>query len=70
LNVALKRARELALLPFTAEHIRVTGVIVREPGSPPFRGARPSRPMESAEAADVTAEAEAPAETSPTVAGS
>ena len=28
LNVALKRARQLALLPFTAEHIRVTGVLV------------------------------------------
>jgi small subunit ribosomal protein S18 len=41
LNVALKRARQLALLPFTAEHIRVTGVLVREPGAPPFRGARP-----------------------------
>jgi small subunit ribosomal protein S18 len=36
LNVALKRARHLALLPFTAEHIRVTGVLVREPGSSPF----------------------------------
>src|SRR5579872_1920328 len=45
LNVALKRARQLALLPFTAEHIRVTGVVVREPGAPPFRGARP-RPVE------------------------
>src|ERR1051326_4280255 len=45
LNVALKRARQLALLPFTAEHIRVTGVLVREPGAPPFRGARP-RPTE------------------------
>jgi small subunit ribosomal protein S18 len=45
LNVALKRARQLALLPFTAEHIRVTGVLVREPGTPPFRGARP-RPAE------------------------
>ena|SRR5579864_954990 len=45
LNVALKRARQLALLPFTAEHIRVTGVLVREPGAPPFRGARP-RPAE------------------------
>ena len=32
LTVALKRARQLALLPFTAEHIRVTGVLVREPG--------------------------------------
>src|ERR1051326_2758416 len=44
LNVALKRARHLALLPFTAEHIRVTGVLVREPGTPPFRGARPRPP--------------------------
>jgi small subunit ribosomal protein S18 len=46
LNTALKRARQLALLPFTAEHIRVTGVLVREPGTPPFRGARP-RPQET-----------------------
>src|SRR5436853_5358738 len=45
LNVALKRARQLAMLPFTAEHIRVTGVLVREPGAPPFRGGRP-RPMD------------------------
>src|SRR5207237_6508572 len=44
LNVALKRARQLALLPFTAEHIRVTGVLGREPGAPPFRGARPRPP--------------------------
>src|SRR5918911_3119145 len=43
LNTALKRARHLALLPFTAEHIRITGVLVREPGSAP-RGARPPRP--------------------------
>ena len=57
LNVALKRARQLALLPFTAEHIRVTGVLVREPGVPPFRGARP-RPQEvetGAEAAGAAA---------------
>src|SRR5438552_14455186 len=54
LNVALKRARQLALLPFTAEHIRITGVLVREPGAPPFRGARP-RPL------DVDGEAGAPA---------
>src|SRR3954452_18094452 len=46
LNVALKRARQLALLPFTAEHIRVTGVLVREPGAAPFRGSRP-RPQET-----------------------
>jgi small subunit ribosomal protein S18 len=56
LNVALKRARHLALLPFTAEHIRVTGVPVREPGSS-FRGPRP-RPgegFEPAEGAEVAA---------------
>ena len=46
LNVALKRARQLALLPFTAEHIRITGVVVREPGTPPFRGGRGPRPTE------------------------
>ena len=63
LNVALKRARQLALLPFTAEHIRVTGVLVREPGAPPFRGGRGPRPeVESAEAAvaEPTPEAAAP----------
>src|SRR5918996_2255447 len=42
LNVALKNARLLALLPFTAEHIRVTGVPAREPGGP-MRGPRPPR---------------------------
>jgi small subunit ribosomal protein S18 len=52
LNVALKRARQLAMLPFTAEHIRVTGVLVREPGAPPFRGARMSRPTEAPEGAE------------------
>jgi small subunit ribosomal protein S18 len=47
LNVALKRARQLAMLPFTAEHIRITGVLVREPGAPPFRGSRGPRPIEA-----------------------
>src|SRR5215813_3057204 len=63
LNVALKRARQLALLPFTAEHIRVTGVLVREPGAPPFRGARP-RPVEVEEGTEPEAApaAEAPAD--------
>jgi small subunit ribosomal protein S18 len=64
LNVALKRARQLALLPFTAEHIRVTGVLVREPGAPPFRGARP-RPAElegGAEGAAPEGAAEVPAD--------
>src|SRR3954451_3453515 len=63
LNVALKRARQLAMLPFTAEHIRVTGVLVREPGAPPFRGSRP-RPADldgasEQPAADVAAAARA-----------
>src|SRR6202521_3676473 len=57
LNVALKRARQLALLPFTAEHIRITGMLLREPGTPPWRGTRPPRPVE---APDSTA-TEAPA---------
>src|SRR5438309_3246852 len=63
LNVALKRARQLALLPFTAEHIRVTGVLVREPGAPPFRGARPRPPdfdgTPEAPAPEVTADGQA-----------
>jgi len=74
LNVALKRARQLALLPFTAEHIRVTGVVVREPGTPPFRGARPrppetdgasteATPPAAAESADGQTPAPAPAPT-------
>jgi small subunit ribosomal protein S18 len=46
LNVALKRARLLALLPFTAEHIRVTGVLLREPGAPPWRTPRGPRPVD------------------------
>jgi small subunit ribosomal protein S18 len=56
LNVALKRARHLALLPFTAEHIRVTGVLVREPGAAPVRGQRPPRPHEAVETAEPAAE--------------
>src|SRR5262249_26609511 len=63
LNVALKRARQLALLPFTAEHIRVTGVLVREPGVPPFRGSRP-RPQETDGAAPTEGAAAAPTEAS------
>src|SRR4030088_3013730 len=72
LNVALKRARQLAMLPFTAEHIRITGVLVREPGAAPFRGNRGPRPIEpdSAEAAPDGAAApvvaEAPTEVEPT----
>src|SRR5712691_383176 len=65
LNVALKRARQLAMLPFTAEHIRITGVLVREPGAAPFRGSRGPRPIEpeSVEVSDGAAAAgEAPVE--------
>jgi small subunit ribosomal protein S18 len=66
LNVALKRARQLAMLPFTAEHIRITGVLVREPGAAPFRGSRGPRPIEPEAAeggasAEVAADEEAPA---------
>jgi len=50
LNVALKNARLLALLPFTAEHIRITGVPAREPGGPGMRGPRPPRFAEAGEA--------------------
>src|SRR5919199_1907126 len=59
LTIALKRARHLALLPYTAEHIRITGVLVREPGAPPFRGGRGPRPeIDGAEAAEATPQAE------------
>jgi small subunit ribosomal protein S18 len=59
LNVALKRARQLAMLPFTAEHIRITGVLVREPGSSPFRGPRGPRPTEAPEVAEAPVDATA-----------
>ncbi len=60
LNVALKRARQLAMLPFTAEHIRITGVLVREPGAAPFRGSRGPRPIEP-EATEAAPDGEAAA---------
>ena len=53
LNVALKRARHLALLPFTAEHIRITGMPLREPGAP--RGPRLPRPPEGLEPTEAPA---------------
>jgi len=56
LNVALKRARQLALLPFTAEHIRITGILLREPGTPPWRGTRGPRPVEAPEGVVAPAE--------------
>src|SRR5207302_343979 len=68
LNVALKRARQLALLPFTAEHIRVTGVLVREPGAAPFRGQRP-RPQETEGEAAPVPEAPVDGQAAPAAAG-
>ena len=61
LTIALKRARHLALLPYTAEHIRITGVLVREPGAAP-RPMRPGRPAPE--------EPETPAEPVPVAAAS
>ncbi len=63
LNVALKRARHLALLPFTAEHIRVTGMLLREPSAP--RGPRPFRPVEGAPEPAQAPAAETPAAEAP-----
>lgn len=57
LNTALKRARHLALLPYTAEHIRITGMPVREPGGP--RGRMP-RPAPEGEGVETGSQAEAP----------
>jgi small subunit ribosomal protein S18 len=68
LNIALKRARHLALLPFTAEHIRITGVLIREPGAA-ARGPRPPRPStdgdEAADGAPAPEAAPATAEAGP-----
>src|SRR3954451_4886525 len=64
LHVALKRARELAMLPFSAEHIRITGVLVREPGAGPFRGSRGPR-REEAEGPEAVTEAPAAAVETP-----
>ena len=61
LNVALKRARELALLPFTAEHIRVTGVLVREPGAPPYRAGRRTPEAEVSDGGGAPERTETPA---------
>ena len=69
LNVALKRARQLALLPFTAEHIRITGVVVREPGAAPFRGSRGPRPVDVDGAEPPVDGATAVAEAAPVVVG-
>ena len=62
LNTALKRARHLALLPYTAEHIRITGMVIRDPNAGP-RGPRGPRPpmMETQQAPEQSTSA-APAD--------
>jgi small subunit ribosomal protein S18 len=46
LAVSLKRARHVALLPYTAEHIRLSGMVLRSPDDrrPSDRGPRFQRP--------------------------
>jgi len=52
LAVALKRARHVALLPYTAEHIRLSGMVLRSPEDRrgPDRGPRFQRPDQAAAA--------------------
>jgi small subunit ribosomal protein S18 len=49
LAVALKRARHVALLPYTAEHIRISGMVLRSPDDrrPSDRGPRFPRPEQA-----------------------
>lgn len=57
LAIALKRARHVALLPYTAEHIRLSGMVMRSPDDR-RRDDRPRAPIgepRPAEAADGTA---------------
>ncbi len=44
LAVALKRARHVALLPYTAEHIRLSGMVMRSPDDRRRDAERPARP--------------------------
>ncbi len=66
LAVALKRARHVALLPYTAEHIRISGMVLRSPDDrrPSDRGPRFPRPDQApaAPAPEAAATAEAPSE--------
>jgi small subunit ribosomal protein S18 len=63
LAVALKRARHVALLPYTAEHIRLSGMVLRsaEDRRPSDRGPRFQRPEQATVAAASADGAEAPA---------
>ena len=62
LAVALKRARHVALLPYTAEHIRISGMILRSPDDrrPSDRGGRYPRPDQAAAAVATADGAQAP----------
>ena len=66
LAVALKRARHVALLPYTAEHIRMSGLVLRSPDDrrPSDRGPRFQRPEQApapvADAAAPATDGEAP----------
>ena len=62
LAVALKRARHVALLPYTAEHIRISGMVLRSPDDrrPSDRGGRFQRPEPAAAAGATTDGAAAP----------
>lgn len=71
LAVALKRARHVALLPYTAEHIRISGMVLRSPDDrrPSDRGPRFQRPEQAPAAvasADGAAAPEAAAATNGT----
>lgn len=63
LAVALKRARHVALLPYTAEHIRLSGMVLRSPDDrrPSDRGPRFQRPGADAPVAVAAEGAAAPA---------
>jgi small subunit ribosomal protein S18 len=63
LAVALKRARHVALLPYTAEHIRLSGMVLRsaEDRRPSDRGPRFQRPEQAPVAVASADGAEAPA---------
>jgi small subunit ribosomal protein S18 len=63
LAVALKRARHVALLPYTAEHIRLSGMVLRSPDDrrPSDRGPRFQRPEQAPAPAPAPADGAAPA---------
>jgi small subunit ribosomal protein S18 len=65
LAVALKRARHVALLPYTAEHIRLSGMVLRSPDDrrPSDRGPRFPRPEQAPAAVAAATDGAAAAET-------